>query len=92
MKKRKRIRKQLEKIYSKNETQFSIADRLLFKLLIFSLSKRKMVVLIIFAVKLFKWLVSFICSDSRPGSFLFCHASETNYRLYSYQAASAVSR
>lgn len=92
MKKQKRILKQLEKIYSKNETQFSRADQLLFKLLIYKLSKRERIVLTVFCMKLLKWLISFICADSRPGSFLFYHAPETNHRQCAYQAASAPAR
>ena len=54
MKKRKRIQKQLEKIYLKNRKQFSKTDRFLFKLLIAKQVKTGEIILIIFAVKLLK--------------------------------------
>jgi N-glycosylase/DNA lyase len=79
MKKRKRIHKQLEKIYLKNSKQLSKADRLLFKLLIVKLGNSKKAVLVVFIVKLLKGLIALIFADSRPGSFLLCYDFKIQY-------------
>jgi len=80
MKKRKRIHKQLEKIYLRKRKQFSRTDRLLFNLLIAKLSKTKKMTVVVFVVKILKWLIRFIFTDSRPGSFLFCYGFKAQYK------------
>ncbi|MBE9584545.1 hypothetical protein IM792_08810 [Mucilaginibacter sp. JRF] len=71
MKKRKQIRKQLEKIYLNNGEKFSKADQFLFKLLIVKLGKMKKITLVILIIELLKRLIDLIFTESRPGSFFY---------------------
>lgn len=69
MKKQKKIRKKIKKIYAKNVKQFSLTERLQFKLLIATMGKRRRIVIISVVLKALKWLVGLFYSLSRPGSF-----------------------
>jgi len=78
MMKRNRIRKQLGKIYFKNREQLSRTETLLFNLLIIKMSKKHKKIFMVFILKLLKWLIGLICSDSRPGSFFVTYEFQTN--------------
>lgn len=77
MRKRKRIRKQLEKIYFKNREKISRTDRLIFRLLIAKLGKKKLISIVL---KLFQLVINLLSIDSRPGSLKLSYALYTDYK------------
>src|ERR1700761_3670478 len=67
--KQKKTLKKLKRFFGKNAKHLPGAERLIFKVLIILRSKRMRKIIISFAFKILKYLISLFHSDSRPGSF-----------------------